>query len=188
MVRHRKRAFSIVEILVCVAIIAVMAAVTYPVAVAAKKRSRDVTCASNLRSLWLATALYREDYSPHSEAGNLYEMGMPSYSTVWQIQVAKNLQCPLRPSKPARMGNYVYNTGDPEYPQVSNDWIAAVEKHGPSTVIFADFLHGDQDTLTIPTYPHLGLGVDLGGTFRKQNKPGKIGTISEIAAWFLGSP
>lgn len=52
------RAFTLIEVLVVVAIIAILAALTVPVSVTSKEAAKKVACASNLRQIGLATALY----------------------------------------------------------------------------------------------------------------------------------
>ncbi len=57
-----RKAFTLVELLVGIAIIAVLVAILVPVFAAARERSRSATCISNLRQLGLATMQYVQDY------------------------------------------------------------------------------------------------------------------------------
>lgn len=59
----RKKAFTLVEILVVIAIIAVIAAITIPALSAAKRRSQDAVCLANLRQLGVALYAYASDNS-----------------------------------------------------------------------------------------------------------------------------
>lgn len=58
----RDRAFSLVELLVVISIIAVLAGLLFPVLTAAKSRAKTSACASNLGQLTLATQVYVADF------------------------------------------------------------------------------------------------------------------------------
>ncbi len=60
---HEMRAFTLMELMVCVAIIAVLAAILFPVFGAAKERAKVSVCSSNLRQLGAAIILYTQDNS-----------------------------------------------------------------------------------------------------------------------------
>jgi len=59
---RRKLAFTLIEFLVVVAIIAVLAALLLPVLQKAKQKGYQATCANNLRQIYLAFSLYADDY------------------------------------------------------------------------------------------------------------------------------
>jgi len=56
-----KRGFTLIELLVVVGILALLAAILFPVFLAARGRARTTACASNLRQLHLALSLYVAD-------------------------------------------------------------------------------------------------------------------------------
>ena len=56
-----RRAFTLVELLTVIAIIAVLAAILFPVFARAKASAKQTTCLSNLRQIGSATALYMSD-------------------------------------------------------------------------------------------------------------------------------
>lgn len=58
----REAGFTLVELLVVVAIIALLAAMLFPVFAAARERGRMAVCASNLRQIGVAFELYLDDY------------------------------------------------------------------------------------------------------------------------------
>lgn len=58
-IRH---AFTLVELLVVVAIFALLAALLFPVLASVREQGRKSACASNLHHLYLAFALYSEDH------------------------------------------------------------------------------------------------------------------------------
>lgn len=55
-------AFTLIELLVVVAIVAVLAAILFPVFASAREKARQTVCASNLRQIGTAFALYQSDY------------------------------------------------------------------------------------------------------------------------------
>ena len=59
---RRKEGFSLVELLIVIAVIAVLAAVIFPTFAAAKRRSRVASCQSNLRQIYSAFELYLQDW------------------------------------------------------------------------------------------------------------------------------
>lgn len=58
----RKSAFTLVEILVVVAIIALLAAILFPVFGRARDKARQATCTSNLKQIYLGLRQYASDY------------------------------------------------------------------------------------------------------------------------------
>lgn len=58
----RKRAFSLIELLIVVAIIAVLSAILFPVFSRAKEQAKASVCLSNFRQTLTSTMLYQNDY------------------------------------------------------------------------------------------------------------------------------
>src|SRR5580700_7514015 len=54
--------FTLVELLVVVAIIAVLAALLFPVFSSARRQAWQTTCVSNQRQIGMALALYEQDF------------------------------------------------------------------------------------------------------------------------------
>ena len=69
--RYRKGAFTLVELLVVIGIIAFLISILLPSLSRARERSNRVTCLSNLRSLGQAMYLYAHDFRDRLPNGNL---------------------------------------------------------------------------------------------------------------------
>jgi len=70
--RGRGQGFTLVEMLVVMAILTILAAMLLPVLWQARNRARDTTCLSNLQQVGRATLLYAQDYDgyfPYSPWG-----------------------------------------------------------------------------------------------------------------------
>jgi prepilin-type N-terminal cleavage/methylation domain-containing protein len=59
---RRKLGFSLIEVLVALAIVAILAAVLTPVFIAVKDESKRIVCISNFRQVGASNALYQIDY------------------------------------------------------------------------------------------------------------------------------
>lgn len=59
---NRARGFTLIEILVVVAILALLGALLFPVFSSARAKARETSCVSNLRQIGLGVALYARDF------------------------------------------------------------------------------------------------------------------------------
>jgi prepilin-type N-terminal cleavage/methylation domain-containing protein/prepilin-type processing-associated H-X9-DG protein len=82
----RSRAgFTLIEVLVVVAIIMILAAIIYPVYETANKRADAISCLCNIRNLSLAASLYTEDYDGFLVPARV-SVGPPgTYGTTWDV-------------------------------------------------------------------------------------------------------
>ncbi len=88
------RAFTIVELLACIVIISVVAAISFPVVASAKRSALERQSCSDLRQIAISALLYREDWKK-TEYGDMADMGLPEdYSTLFGVDTSK------RPYKP----------------------------------------------------------------------------------------
>src|SRR5436305_3763975 len=60
--RTRTAAFTLIELLMVIAIIAILAAILFPVFAQARERARLTTCLSNMRQIGTSLTMYVQDY------------------------------------------------------------------------------------------------------------------------------
>jgi len=79
--RYRRGAFTLVEILVVVAVISILAALLFPAFMSARAKARQTACISNLRQLGLAMTAYSDDYDGlYAWAGDPADL----HTNIWQ--------------------------------------------------------------------------------------------------------
>ena len=118
----RRRAFTLIELLIVIAIIAILAAIIFPVLASAKKRAWTIQCVSNLRQIGIGMKIFADENGemyPES-GGNIYwgatdgTTGKPSWmeQIVSQIQNTNVYNCPGNKQLPWDMqGPYNYFNG-----------------------------------------------------------------------------
>jgi prepilin-type N-terminal cleavage/methylation domain-containing protein/prepilin-type processing-associated H-X9-DG protein len=101
-----RRGFTLIEILVVVAIISLLAAILFPVFSRARESARRASCQSNLKQIGLAFMQYVQDYDERYPPG----AGSGNPGTGWANQIEpygkslKILRCPSDPYK--GVGNF----------------------------------------------------------------------------------
>lgn len=127
-----KKAFTLIELLIVIAIICILIAIIFPFFLAAKKNSIKAVCASNLKQLGTAFTLYAADWENYypapggligdlsywSQSGN---GGLESYvnqrgvKSVWCCPLQKNWDGKY-PARTYTMNSYLRTPADIEYP------------------------------------------------------------------------
>lgn len=62
MKKQNRTAFTLIELLVVISIIAVLAAILFPVFARARENARRASCMSNLKQIGLGFMMYTQDY------------------------------------------------------------------------------------------------------------------------------
>jgi len=57
-----RRAFTLIELLVVIPIIAILAAILFPVFAQAREKARATACLSNMKQIGLGLQMYAQDY------------------------------------------------------------------------------------------------------------------------------
>lgn len=156
------RAFTLLELLVVVAVLAVLLSILAPAIVAARAAARRVECASNLRQYASASDMYRADYDgliPLAPAAEFQQPPGQPYLTYFQV-FGRYMDLPLHEPDPAT-GHYdrrgvLYCPADSERPRLSPHGYAyrpgirimgAVNPETPQTV-------QRRQTIDIDAQPH----------------------------------
>ena len=186
-----KMAFTLVELLVVVAIIAILAALLLPALAQAKTKAKNIQCLSNLRQMEIAAHVYVEDnagYYPIAywgdETGNIYcwdlnviydDKGNATVQPgiLWESQGNIQIQqCPSYNGSANWADNpytgYNYNTsyiGHGQAETIEQPSKASAVNHPAKTVIFGDGQYsGGADKFMRAPFPNPG-DADFYGRF-----------------------
>lgn len=102
---HRLRAFTLIEMLIVVVIIALLAALLFPVFNSVRSAGRITTCQSNLRQIGMAMQLYQNDYNRFYP-----DLRTPPPGCSWSSNIAHYTKgdavftCPEAPNKVFQSG------------------------------------------------------------------------------------
>lgn len=114
------RAFTLVELLVVIAVIAVLFSVLLPALSGARQAARDVRCLNNLRQIAASVAAYRGDHRAYPDG--FARLGLVA-SEPGQVQADPVLSCPVDPfpPEPAKMSYVWVEAEDPVRGRVLTD-------------------------------------------------------------------
>ncbi len=179
-----RRAFSLVELMTCIAILLVVAAISFPVFGAAKRWSRRSAAVSNLHQLYLAVALYRSEQGGDGIYGDPAAMGIPTDSDAFPspydrfIKPIENLTlspCGLNTSWYRKESWEVSGpVEDVTYrPNDRASYAAYSRVYRDNSLLFYDVNCDDPGTpIYNPYFVHRGLAVLLEGQLVQLYKPG----------------
>ena len=101
----KKKGFSIIELMVVVAVLAILAGIAIPYFAGAKRRAFLVACKENLRNISRSLDMYRLDY--HLNDLNNYILSSSNNFLIETGFISKPFQCPV--SKSYYILNYSSN-------------------------------------------------------------------------------
>jgi prepilin-type N-terminal cleavage/methylation domain-containing protein len=78
-----RRGFTLIELLFVIAVIAILAAIMFPVFAQARGKARQSACLSNLRQIGSAVMLYVQDYDETYPGGPLPPGGSMVFWNLW---------------------------------------------------------------------------------------------------------
>jgi prepilin-type N-terminal cleavage/methylation domain-containing protein len=177
----RYAGFTLLEVLYCIAIIAIVAAILMPVFRSAKHSAQVTASISNLHQMYVALSLYQTAQGTGAQTGTLAEMGLPSgdraYESLKIPSAVWRSPCGLNTSwAPGPVVNVQYEY----FAQTSfTKWDEAIKTYQDNVVMFVDMNcseHGEPLRSTFIV--HQGLGVRLSGALLNLHKPGNYGQQS----------
>ncbi len=149
----RTQAFSLTEVLVVLVIIALLAAIIFPIFQNAKRKSMEAPCAANLRQIAVATTQYMQDNDDRLPS-NFTELAasVPNIAAVLRCPSEKTTGANTSESK--RMGkavSYFYVFNNPEFRRVlleadPNHGIAYCVLHGEASATLGEDFDALRDT------------------------------------------
>jgi prepilin-type N-terminal cleavage/methylation domain-containing protein len=94
MLRPFRRAFTLIELLIVLAVLILLAAILFPVIAPLREATQNATCQSHLRQLGAAVRLYAQDYDGHFPfGGSRPNFGDGEVGTWdWQNTIARYLK------------------------------------------------------------------------------------------------
>ncbi len=152
----KKSAFTLVEALVCIAILATLAGLSYPVFMQVRKDSTKTNCVSNLKQYGLALSLYREQHAK-VDYGTPLDMGMPPNQAPLKLM---NLKCKGTAPGPGYTFLFV-NDGQPE---LVERWVKEVEHYRDDLVVIYDVSHQDNYPKSFVWQRWHAIGLRLNGS------------------------
>ena len=151
---HPTRAISLIEVIVCIAIICVLAALIFPVYGGAKDRAKQTVCVSNLHQYHVALMLYHEDngeYPPNT-------IRWPGLKPYFKNTIPR---CPISPTNLApdnQDWDYWHLGFFPEGLEETPNKRACMEKRGPDWPLVQDYNHLKPVVAINTANPHYIIG------------------------------
>ncbi len=166
-----RRAFTLVEVFVCVAILAVVGAICTPVLTRSRDQARVTAAVENLRQLSLAFNIYRQQWDGAS-TGSAEEMGLPGLDLSGLAKDSAYVRLVRASSEGGRSPCGLHPSTSPEFknaitfnyhPFDADQWRIAVDRHGDGVWLFADANCDDASDANNPFDTHRIIFSTLAG-------------------------
>lgn len=169
-----KKAFTITELLICVTILVLLAALTYPLSAAAIQTAKETKVRSNLSQILKASLIYTADYQDHFAPGTI--KGWPTPMVVgnphlgFPVELVQPECRKVSVNDPLSFFGWWINWPD-DY--VTAKVLASYDKYGESMIVFSNKSCNPPDVTIHTTFKsRRAFGVELNGRVRVQRRPG----------------
>lgn len=162
---RKKDGFTILQLIVSLTILAILAAILYPVVLRSVKRAKQTSCEEKLRQISLAIELYRSDNGGAGKLGNMVFMGLPPHMI--NLGLPRDSYKCLGSTTRAAGAAFTYMADD------TRQWVAFVQKMGGASILVLDDNHQDNtETDQSPLVTHFAFGYTVDGNFVKRRHLG----------------
>jgi prepilin-type N-terminal cleavage/methylation domain-containing protein len=170
-----RRGFTLAEIMVCIAIVVTLAALSASATIRAKRSANITKSVQNLHQMQIAMALYQGDSNASASPDDPASAGYPDVMHVLLSRLNLPLEVWRSPcgQNPAWMDKPVVIQYEYFLSTMADKFPDANAKYGEAMVAFVDFNcaeHGEP--LMSEFVPHLGLGVTAAGNLLRVNRTG----------------
>ena len=176
----KKRGFTLTEVMVVVAIIAVLSAILTPVFISVRESANESVCSEHLHQIQLATEMYRTSEDKDGIFGTPTQMGLNGGLMGLPLSV---YHCTgVEVLRPGNRAVYTTNFPLPNQPKfLSADWATYAREERGNSVIWFDINHRNSpSTIYSPFVNHFAIGVRLDGQIFTQ---WKSGDWSDLKYW-----
>ncbi len=185
MALKKSKGYTVMELLTVIAIIAIVAAISFPVWASSRKKSGERVTENFLHQTWVALELYRQDSDPSSlTLGTSSQIGLPNIDGFYSLLKRSNLKWwPHAGSRGAYGPNYYpfdpsdFVVPDHEvfYTRQLTEWLAYSRKNQEQAVLVGDFNHSaDCGKGGDPRCFYIGFGVRLSGSLCRRSRTGNV--------------
>lgn len=169
-----RKGMTLVEILVVLAIVAILAALLTPTLMEARRAAQRTRCMSNLRQIHAAISLYRTAEGRDGVYGETHEMGLPAaigplvFGTPAERRWPRELITCRGYTEHAHPTGYSFHfSGPPGTPERPSGWAWNVRRYQENMILVSDMNHDlEPYGLDSPARRHRALGVYLDGHVR----------------------
>lgn len=170
-----RRAFTLVECMVVIAIILVVAGITFPVIARAKQGASKSRCVSNLRQIAVAVNIYAADCDGSPMAGgDRITMGLPGHPNA--LRLDRSLWTCNEPPSMGLKAAYTVFFGN-EGPGGAAAWKKHVDKMGTRAILVLDNNHGDPRWRHVEHAMHSAFAAQVDTAIRTVKRRGSPGAF-----------
>jgi len=184
MALRTSRAFTLTEIVIVIAIVAVLTGLTVPIWNSVRKRSYESHTLNSLRQAHLALELYRQGEDQGAMfTGTSSQMGLPNRDNFSRLLVERKIRWWTAPGKvgygpiyyPVDPSDIVNPGTEPFVRHQLKSWLSYTVKNEANSVLLGDFNH-TQGCGKFPDKFCLfkGIGVALNGSLVRRRAAGEI--------------